>query len=95
MFTITASGNLGKNPAVKNIGEDKVVCEFPMAVKHNGKTTWVTVEHWGKVGLSHAEHIKCGDKVLVTGTPQATAWIDKDGQARSKLTITADSVEYC
>ena len=95
MFTITASGNLGKNPAVKNIGDEKVVCTFPVAVKKNGKTTWVTVEHWGKVALSHAEHIKCGDKVLVTGTPKMSAWIDADGTAQNRLTIIADSVEYC
>ena len=100
MFTITLTGNLGSNPQVKNIGDDKVVCTLNIAVKDRDKTVWVTVEHWGKVATAHAKHLESGDKVLVIGTPKTDkdgktrAWIGEDGEAHSRLEVIAQSVEY-
>ena len=68
MLNITAHGNLGKDPEVKQV-KDTQVAEFSLASR-TGKdeTTWINCAVWGKRADTVMEYLHKGDKVTVAGS---------------------------
>jgi len=93
------TGNLGKDAEVRATASGKVVCSFSVAVQDgygdNEKTKWIKCSIFGKRaegGLP--QYLTTGTRVLVTGNPQAEAWIDKGtNDARGGLAVFVDDIE--
>lgn len=87
MFNITAHGNLGKDPEVKQVS-DTQVAEFSLAAR-TGKdeTTWINCAVWGKRADVVKQYLQKGDKVTVAGQGKLRAYQKKDGSEGQSLEL--------
>ncbi len=77
------------------------MCKFDLAVNEYYKTdneyktvtSFVTVSVWGKYAESIARYMEKGTPVRVQGAIKQNNWEDKDGNRRSELYVSANSVE--
>ncbi len=93
-------GNLGQDPTVKEIANDKKVANFSVATseyyKENDefkeKTTWHNIVAWGH----HAEKVekKCtkGSEVLINGKIEYRNYTDKEGIKRYVTEIIVNEI---
>ena len=79
MLNITAHGNLGKDPELKEI-RDTQVAEFSLAA-NTGKdeTTWINCAVWGKRADTVMEYLHKGDKITVAGSGKLQEYDRRDG----------------
>jgi single-strand DNA-binding protein len=99
----TIVGNVGKDAEMRYLPSGKPVTNFSVAhseswTNGNGekqeKTTWVKVVCWGKLAEVCAQYVKKGMLVLAEGKIDASAWTDKEGDARASLELTANEVKF-
>ena len=92
------SGNLTRDPETQTTPGGSAVTHLIVAVNRRRanatETIFVRVSAWGKTGENAAKYLKKGRGVIVSGPLRATAYIDRDGQARPSLEIDADDVEF-
>ena len=91
-----AIGNLTGDPETKNIGEDKKVCKFCIAINNriNDSVTFVDVETWNKSAENCKRFLSKGRKILIEGRLQLNKWKNQNGENRSKLFCVADMVTF-
>ena len=67
MLNITAHGNLGKDPELKEV-RDTQVANFSIAAR-TGKDepTWINCQVWGKRADTVMQYMQKGDKITVCG----------------------------
>lgn len=58
------------------------------------KVTWFRIMCWRKLAEVTAQYVKKGQRILVAGDIEASAWIDRDGTPRASLELTADRVRF-
>ena len=96
-------GNLGQDPELKYTPTGIAVCNFSVAVntrwtdkdgEKKEKVTWYRVAAWRGLAENCAQYLSKGRQVMVTGTVEASAWIDKEGEARASLELTARDVRF-
>lgn len=96
MNSIIISGNLGKDPELKQINSDLKVCSFSVAVSKKVKgedvTTWFNVQTWNKLAEISEKYLKKGSKVLVQGELQIEEY-EKDGVKKQAVKINATTME--
>lgn len=87
MLNITAHGNLGKDPEIKDV-KDTQVAEFSLAAR-TGKddTTWINCAVWGKRADVVMQYLHKGDKVTVAGSGKITTYEKKDGTEGFSLNL--------
>lgn len=89
MIKIIATGNIGKDAELKQIGGNNYAC-FPIAitekVKGESRTTWVDVVKYDKEGKL-TPYLKKGVRVQVIGKPTTSGYTNKNGDIVSTLTI--------
>jgi len=98
---IIVVGHLGKEPELKDVGQDKV-CNFSIAVSEKWNkggepqehTEWFDVAIWGKSAEACAKYLHKGSKALVEGTLRSRAWESKAGKAGYSLEIRAFAVQF-
>jgi single-strand DNA-binding protein len=56
------------------------------------KTLWIDVTCFRQLAENVAESIGKGDLITVVGKLQTEEWTNKEGEKRSKISVTADSV---
>ena len=101
---LTIVGNLGRDPEMRYTPSGKVVTNFSMAVNtrwnnsdgtDGERVTWYKVACWGKLPEVTNEYLAKGRKVLVVASRiEAEAYIDKEGEPRAALKVTADAVKF-
>lgn len=101
---ITIVGNVGRDPELKYTQSGQAVCNFSVAVnkrhkpkgadEYEEKAKWFRVATWGKLAETANQYVHKGMRVLVTGEVAASAWIDKEGNPRASLEITAREVKF-
>lgn len=79
MLNITAHGNLGKDPELKEVRETQVA-NFSIAAR-TGKdeTTWINCQVWGKRADTVMEYMHKGDKITVCGQGKLQEYDRKEG----------------
>jgi single-strand DNA-binding protein len=96
-------GNLGKDPEMRYTPAGLPVASFSVAVSRRWtnrdgapqeKTTWFRVTCWRKLAELTAEYLKKGSRVLVEGDVDASAYTDREGNARASLELTATNVRF-
>ena len=68
-------------------------------VKEDGtkveKTLWVSVTAWRKLAETVAQYLTKGRQVMVVGEiEEARGYLDKEGNARASLEVTAQTVRF-
>lgn len=92
-------GNVGGDPALRYLADGTAVTDFSVAVgarwsdrvtgETRERTTWFRVTCWGRLAEIANEYVRKGRQVLVAGDVEASAWTDKEGNARATLDLTA------
>jgi len=95
-------GNLGSDPEMRYTPSNRAVTQFNVAVNQSTKnqqtgewveeTDWFRVSVWGDRAERMAETLRKGNKVFVEGRFKTREFEGRDGQKRTSLEITADSV---
>jgi len=88
MLQITAHGNLGKNPELKQTKNNSQVANFSIAAR-SGKdqSTWIDCSVWGKRADTVMEYFHKGDQVTVSGSGRLRTFNKKDGSQGYKLEL--------
>ena len=95
-------GNLGRDPELRYTPSGRPVTTFSVAVNQSTKnqqtnewveaTDWFRVSVWGDRAERAAENLRKGNRVFVEGRFKTREFEGRDGQKRTSLEITADSV---
>jgi len=100
--SVTLMGNLTADPELRHTPSGSAVCTLRIAINERYKsksgemedsTVFVDVSAWGKTGENCAEYLRKGRPILVEGRLKFDQW-EKDGQKRSRLTVTARNVQF-
>lgn len=92
-------GYLGETPELRQTPEGQPVTTFAVAVNErrgeNEVTTWYRVTAWGTLAEVACEYLEKGRLVLVEGhNLRASAYLDREGQARASLELRADRIQF-
>jgi single-strand DNA-binding protein len=101
-------GNLTRDPEVRSTPSGQSVTALGMAINRTyfvggqggqggekrEETTFVDVDFWGKRGEVIAQYLKKGDPLFIEGRLNFRQWQDKEGNKRSKLSVTAENFEF-
>lgn len=89
---VTQIGNVGSEPESRMAGSTPVV-ELTLATNYGKgdkeETTWTKVSFFGKQGDIIKQYVHKGDQLQVIGQASTRAYMDKKGEARAELKITA------
>ncbi len=93
-------GRLTRDAELKYTNSGQAVCHFSVATssRHKKGDQWVDessfwdVDLWGKQGESINQYLTKGKLVAVEGAMRQDRW-EQDGQTRSKVLISANSVQ--
>jgi single-strand DNA-binding protein len=95
-------GNVGRDPSeIRYTSSGVAVCDFSVAVtrkygpaeNRTEKTTWYKVTCWRNLAEIAAQYVRKGGQVMVVGTVEASAYIDKNNQPQASLDMTADNFQ--
>ncbi len=96
-------GNVGRDPQLKYTQSGVAVCDFSVAVtrrlgksdsgEQREKTTWYRVTVWRQQAEIAAQYVRKGTQIMVVGTVEASAYLDKAGQPAASLELTADNFQ--
>jgi single-strand DNA-binding protein len=94
-------GNLGRDPEVRYLDNNKVVATFTIATNEtytdkNGErrteTEWHRVEMWDQLAKIAEKYLKKGSPVYVEGRIKTENWKDKEGNERTDKKIRVTSM---
>jgi single-strand DNA-binding protein len=107
---LTIVGNLGNDPELRTIDENKKVCNFSVATNYQRtdqagesieETTWFRVSVWNRQAEACAQYLSKGRIVLVSGrlkpdkeTGAPKIWMDPDGLPRTSYELVASTVKF-
>jgi len=93
---VTLIGNLASDVELKQIGEDKQVANFLLAVDRPGKdeADFVGIAAWNKQAETCARYLTKGRRVAVDGRLRSRSWEDEDGKRRTAIEIVANRVQF-
>jgi single-strand DNA-binding protein len=81
------TGNLTRDSEIKDFQSGAILTTFTIAVNHSkDNVSFFDVNYWGNIELSKGEFIK------IIGKIKQETWKNKEGQTRSKVSITADDI---
>ena len=87
MLSITTTGNLGRDPELKEITGSPVASFSIGARTGRDQTTWINCSVFGKSAETIMEYYKKGSKVVVTGRGNLRTYQGQDGQNKSSLDL--------
>ncbi len=98
------TGNLTRDPELRNTPNGASVCSFSVAVNRvyrdsNGEqkedVSFIDCSAWGKLGEMISQYAKKGSGVLVSGRLDQRSWEDKTtGQKRSRVEIVVEDFNF-
>ena len=97
MNTVTLVGNLASDVDLREIGDDKKVASFLLAIDRPTKedaADFVRVSVWDRQAELCDEYLVKGHLVGVEGRLRSSAWTDEDGKERRVVEVTASRVEF-
>jgi single-strand DNA-binding protein len=93
---VTLIGNLATDVELKDVGEDRQVATFLLAVDRPGKdeADFFRVSTWNRQAELCAQFLSKGRKVGVDGRLRSSSWEDSDGNKRTSVEVVANRVEF-
>jgi single-strand DNA-binding protein len=95
--SVALTGNLATDIELKDVGTDKKVASFLLAVDRPGSDAgadFVRVATWNRQAEVCDEFLSKGSKVGVEGRLRSRSWEDDDGKRRSAVEVVANRVEF-
>ena len=96
MNVVTLIGNLATEVEVREVGPDKKVASFVLAVERasrDGGADFVSVSAWDRQAELCAEYLGKGRRIAVDGRLESRSW-EEDGKRRSAVEVVARRVEF-
>ena len=96
MNVVTLIGNLATEVDLREVGPDKKVANFVLAVdraSRDGGADFVTVSAWDRQAELCAEYLGKGRRIAVDGRLKSRSW-EEEGKRRSALEVVARRVEF-
>lgn len=98
-------GYLGRDPEIRYLqdGTGTAVCNLSVATTEKRKnkagvltehTTWFRVTVWGRQAETAYEYLARGRQVYIEGRLRQEGYIDRDGNPRTSLEVTANDVHF-
>lgn len=97
MNSICLIGNICNDVELKVTPTGKSVCSFTLAVHRpytKDTTDFFNVVCWDKQAESLSQHCKKGTQIGVVGMLTSRKYTDKDGNNRTVIEISANSVDF-
>jgi single-strand DNA-binding protein len=93
MNSLTIAGVLGKDPELKQVGQDQVL-SFTVADSQGKEkpTLWWNCQMWGKRATTLQQYMAKGQKVTVSGSIQMREYTDKDGNKKTAMDVRVNDV---
>lgn len=99
---VVITGNLTKDPELRETSGGRSVCELRVAVNSSFKVgeNWETrpnyfqVNTWAGLAENCAKYLAKGSGVAVSGRLEWQKWESKDGGLNSRVVIVADAVQF-
>lgn len=97
------TGNLTRDPELRNTTSGTSVCSFAVAVnrvyrgadgENKEEVSYIDCSAWGKLGEMIAQYAKKGSGVLVSGRLSQRSYEDKNGVKRSRTEIVAEDFNF-
>jgi single-strand DNA-binding protein len=89
-------GNLGRDPEVKHLDNQKVVANFTLATNEtttdkNGEkrteTEWFNIEMWDNHAKIAEKYLKKGSQVYIEGKLKSETWKDREGLEKWRMRV--------
>ncbi|MFN8374313.1 MAG: single-stranded DNA-binding protein [Anaerolineae bacterium] len=98
---MTIVGNVGRDVTLRYTQSGVAVADFSVAVtrkfgsgeQRQEKTLWVRVTAWRNLAETANQYVKKGQQIMVVGTVEVSAYLDKAGQPAATLELTADNFQ--
>ena len=87
MLNMTAHGNLGRDPELKQTDKSQVASFSIAARTGKDQTTWIDCSVWGKRADTVMEYLHKGDRVTVVGSGRIRTFDKKDGSEGKSLEL--------
>ena len=87
MLNLTAHGNLGRDPELKEVGSSQVASFSIAARTGKDQTTWIDCSVWGKRAETVMSYLHKGDRVTVVGSGRVRTFDKKDGSEGKSLEL--------
>ncbi|HEY7149373.1 MAG TPA: single-stranded DNA-binding protein [Gaiellaceae bacterium] len=96
MNVVTLIGNLASDVELKDVGDDRQVATFLLAVDRPGKdeADFFRVSTWNRQAELCAQFLAKGRKVGIDGRLRSSSWEDSDGNKRTAVEVVANRVEF-
>lgn len=101
MNKVILTGNLTRDPELREIADGSSVLKFDIAVNRGFKdadgnyiTDFFNVSVWGDKGVNCGRYLFKGSKVGVVGRLQNRTYKDKEGNNRIVTEVVAEDVEF-
>lgn len=95
---ITLVGNVGNDPQLKVLAENRKVTELSVAINERGRngqpdrTEWYRVSLWDAKADIAANYVRKGNPVYIEGRLSIRSYVDKDGRERYSPEVTATEI---
>lgn len=98
---ITLIGNVGRDPEVRIVGDNRKVASFSVATNKKytdsqgntvDKTEWFRISFWNKLADITENYVKQGSLVYVEGELSTREYTDKDGKNRMTLEVLGQNL---
>lgn len=95
MNVVTLIGNLATDVELRELGGEKKVAGFLLAVDRlkEGEADFVWVTVWDRQAELCAEYLAKGRKVGVDGRLRSHSW-EEDGKRRTRIEVVANRVQF-
>ena len=96
MNNVSLIGNLATEVELRDVGEDKKVAGFLLAVNRGGRDAgadFVGVTAWDRQAELCAEYLSKGERVGVVGRLRSHSW-DEEGKRRTVVEVVCHRVEF-
>lgn len=95
-------GNVGRDAELRYTQSDTAVADFSVAVtetwnsdgERQERVTWYKVTAWKALAEIVGKYVKKGMQVHVVGTISASAYLDRNGDPKSSLELTARDIQF-
>jgi single-strand DNA-binding protein len=97
MNAVQLIGNLATDVELREVGEDKKVATFVLAVDRPGQdrgADFVRIATWDRQAEVCDQYLAKGKRVSVEGRLRSRSWEDSEGKRRSSLEVVANRVQF-
>jgi single-strand DNA-binding protein len=96
MNSVSLIGNLATDVELKDIGEEKKVANFLLAIDRGGPDAgadFIWISAWDRQGELCAEYLAKGRRVAVEGKLRSRTW-EQDGARKDAIDVVARRVDF-